>query len=122
MKAAAESVSQPATMPRQRSKPLLPVRGVMSFVEKTEDQVLQMVEDGKLAWAWDVTLDPKRARSKELRILPACVANCLRGQACQLEWDDVLRLLLPGDQPVLLATDIIHVLNVSSTHLYHLIR
>ena len=94
----------------------------MSLIDENEDQVLRMVEEGKLAWAWDVTLDPKRARSKELRILPACVADYLRGQACQLEWDDVLRLLLPGGQPVLLTTDIIRVLNVSSTHVYHLIR
>ena len=109
-------------MPRQRSKPLLPVRGVMSLVDKNEDQVLGLIEDGKLAWAFDVALDPKRGRNKELRILPAAVADYLRGQACLLEWPEVLRLLLPHDEPMLLSRDITRILNVSGTHTYHLAR
>ena len=109
-------------MPRQRSKPLLPVRGVMSLIDRDEDQVLSMIEDGKLAWAWDVALDPKRGRARELRILPAAVACYLRGQACSLEWADVLTLLLPHDGPDILSRDITRILNVSGTHTYHLAR
>jgi hypothetical protein len=120
MNAIAEPVSPSATMPRQHSKPLLPVRGVMSLIEKNEDQVLRLVEDGSLLWGWNVALDPKRARSMELRILPACVADYLRGTACSLEWADVLRLLLPHDEPVILSTDISRALNISITHTYNL--
>ena len=95
----------------------------MSLIDKNEDQVLGLIEDGKLAWAFDVSLlGPKRGRSKELRVLPATVANYMRGQACSLEWADVLRLLLPHDEPVILSKDITRVLNVSSTHVYHLAR
>jgi hypothetical protein len=123
MKAAAEPVpvSLPAPMPRQRSKPLLPVRGVMSLIDVDEDQVLRMVEEGELDWAWDVSSDPKRAHSKELRILPACVAAHLRGESRSLEWADVLRLLVP-EGPVILSKNISRILNVSSTHLYNLAR
>src|ERR1035437_3554354 len=106
MNAVAEPVSPPVTMPRQRSKPLMPVRGVMSLVERNEDQVLALIEDGSLAWAFDVALDPKRGHSKELRILPRCVADYLRGQTCSLEWAEVLRMLLPHDEPVILSKDI----------------
>jgi hypothetical protein len=120
MNAASEPGSPPATMPRQRSKPLLPVRGVVSLIDKNEDQVLALIEDGSLAWAFDVALDPKHGRNMELRILPACVADFLRGQACALEWAEVLRLLLPHDGPVILSKDISRALNVSSTHIYQL--
>ena len=122
---AAETVSTPVTPTpalRRRSKPLLPVRGVVSIIDKNEDQVLALIEEGKLAWAWDVALDPKRGHSKELRILPACVADYLRGQESSLEWADVLRSLLPHDEPVILSRDIIRVLNISSTHLYNFVR
>jgi hypothetical protein len=107
---------------QRRSKPLLPIRGVISLVDKNEDQVLRLIEDGTLEWAWDVALDPKRGRNRELRVLPACVADYLRGQACSLEWADVLRLLLPRDGPEILSKEITCVLNISSTHTYHLAR
>src|ERR1039457_5818270 len=100
-----------ATGPRQRSKPILPVRGVMSLVDKNEDQVLRLIEDGSLVWAFDVALDPKRGRRRELRVLPAAVADYLRGQSCGLEWADVLRLLLPHDEPVILSREITRILN-----------
>jgi len=122
MKAGTQADSLPGAMRRQHSKPLLPVRGVMSLVDKNEDQVLRLIEDGSIAWAFDVALDPKRGRNKELRILPAAVSGYLRGQACLLKWDEVVRLLLPHDEPVILSKDITRILNVSGTHTYHLAR
>jgi hypothetical protein len=94
----------------------------MSLVDKNEDQVLRLIEDGSLVWAFDVALDPKRGRRRELRVLPAAVADYLRGQSCGLEWADVLRLLLPHDEPVILSREITRILNVCSTHTYHLAR
>jgi hypothetical protein len=92
----------------------------MSLIDASEDQVLRLIEDGQLAWAFDVALDPKRGRNRELRILPASVSAYLRGQTCELEWADVLRLLLPHDEPVILSKDITRILNVCGTHTYHL--
>ena len=120
MNVVAQPAPQPALVERQRSKPLLPVRGVMSLVDKNEDQVLRLIDDGQLAWAFDVALDPKRGRNLELRILPAAVSAYLRGQTCELEWADVLRLLLPHDEPVIFSTDITRILNVCGSHTYHL--
>lgn len=123
MNAVAEPVSPSATIPRQRrGKPLLSVGAVKSLIDKTEDQVKGMAEDGSLAWVFEVSSDPNRAHKKELRILPAAVASYLRGQPCLLEWADVLRLMLPHDEPMILSKDITRILNVSSSHTYHLAR
>jgi hypothetical protein len=124
MKAAAEPVpvSPAAMVSRARSKPLLPVRGVMSLIDQNEDQVLRLIEDGQLAWAFDMSLDTKRGHSKELRILPAAVLEYMRGRTCSLEWPAVLSLLLPPDEPIILGTEITRVINCCSTHIYALAR
>jgi hypothetical protein len=122
MNSSVKSTASQATHLRQRSKPLLPVRGVMSLVDRNEDEVLRMVEAGELLWAFDVAADPKCARCKELRILPACVADWLRGQTCLLEWADVLAMLLPGNAPLILSKEIARTLNISGALLYTLAR
>ena len=120
MDTATQPVSTPEAAPRQRSKPLLPVRGVVSLVDRNEAQVLAMIEEGSLLWAFDVALDPKSGHCRELRVLPAAVAAYLRGEACSFDWPDVFSLLVT-DSPTVLAREVSHVLNVSSTHVYNLI-
>jgi hypothetical protein len=117
MTTATKSIPPPAAPPRQRTKPLLPVRGVCSLVDKNEDRVLELIENGSLAWAFDVSCVRKR---RELRILPAAVAAYLHGRACELKWPDVLGLMLP-DATTILASEITRILNVSCDHVYHLI-
>jgi hypothetical protein len=115
-------VSPPATVPRQRSKPLLPVRGVCSLIEKSEDQVLGLIEEGKLAWTFDISLlGPERGRSKELRVLPAAVADYMHGRPCELTWASVFSLLVP-DSPIVTSLEIYRMLNISGTQLYNLVR
>ena len=111
-----------ATVPAKRGKPLLPVRGVCSLIDKSEDFVLALIEDGKIAWAFDVSLrGPERGRSKELRVLPAAVADYMHGRPCELTWASVFSLLLP-DGPIVTSLEIYRMLNVSGTHLYNLVR
>ena len=109
-----------APMPRQRSKPLLPIRGVVSLIDRNEDAVLALIEQGQIAWAWDVSLDGKRARSKELRVLPAAVANYMTGRPCTLEWADVLGMLIPADARTLATPEVSRLLNASHTHVFAL--
>ena len=116
------AVSTPAPVPRRGSKPLLNLRAVVSLVDRTKDEVLEMVEDGSILWAWDVALSQRDGRKRELRILPAAVADFLSGRQCQLEWADVLRLLLPRAEPLIRSSDISRILNISGTHLYDLAR
>ena len=122
MSVAAEPIPSSAPVLRQRSKPLIPLRGVVALLGKSKDEVLELIDGGGLLWAWDVALSPKDGRKRELRILPAAVADFLSGRPCSLEWADVCRLLLPHDEPVILSSDISRVLNVSVTHLYDLAR
>ena len=120
MNASAESVSRPATPQRHKTKPLLSVRGVCSLVDKSQNKVLELIESGEIAWAFDVSLAQKPGRKRHLRILPAAVADYLKGLTCELKWADVLGLMLP-DAPAILACEITRVLNVSSEHTYNLI-
>ena len=122
MTAAAESFPAPATMPRKFGKPLLPVRGVMSLIDKNEDQVLALIDEGKLAWAFDVSLlGPERGRTKELRVLPAALVDYMHGRPCELTWASVCRLLIP-DGPIVTSLEIYRMLNISGTQLYNLVR
>jgi hypothetical protein len=82
-------------MPRQRSKPLLPVRGVCSLVDENEKKVVNLIEEGAIAWAFDISL----GRRMCLRVLPAAVADYLQGRTCELKWADVFGLLMAGHYP-----------------------
>jgi hypothetical protein len=121
MSAVSESVSPPAPVPRQKSKPLLPVRGVCSLIEKNEDQVLKLIKDGGIAWAFNVAVNRRRGHNRELRVLPAAVADYMHERHCKLTFSDVFSLLLP-DGPTITSVEIYRVLNISGSHLYNLVR
>ena len=94
----------------------MPLRGVCSLVDKNDDRVVELVEEGAIAWAFDVSI----GRRMYLRVLPSAVADYLQGRTCALKWADVIGLLMP-DEPTILALDITRVLNVTSDHTYALI-
>ena len=108
------------TTGQRRGKPLLPVRGVCSLVDLDENRTLALIEEGKIAWAWNFATE--RARAKELRVLPAAVADYMRGQACSLKWPDVLALVVPHGGTEFTSTEITRALNVSGEHFYNLVR
>ena len=115
-----ESSPTPATASQKISKPLLPLRGVCSLVNEDENRVLELIKSGEIAWAFNVALAQKRGRRKEFRILPAAVADYLKGQTCGLKWPDVFALLLP-DAPTIRAHEASRLLNVSGDQVYRLI-
>ena len=105
---------------RSAIKPMLPVRGAVALLDKDEDGVVALLEDGSLPWAWNIALNPVTGQKKELRILSACVASYMRGQECRLTWRDVERMLVPPAGAVLLGREGQRLLNCSGTHLYTL--
>ena len=99
-----------------RAKPLLCLCGVRSLAGKNEDQVLRLLEEGQILWAFDLSLKPQKSR-KELRVLPAAVADYLLGRTCSLEWPQVFNLILPCHKQALITGEITLALNISGSHL-----
>lgn len=108
-------------MPARRlGKPLLPIRGVCSLLDADEDKVLHLIEDGQIGWAWDFALNFQHGK-REIRVLPAAVADFMRGCPCALEWPGVLALVVPHGGPEVTVNEISRALNVSVTLIYSLI-
>jgi hypothetical protein len=120
MDAPTEAVSTPAVAPRRQSKPLLPVNAVGSLLDVDNDAVLRLIKNGSLAWAWNVSVNPK-PRRRCLRVLPAAVADWMGGRACSLKQADVFGLLVP-EGPVITSLDLYRVLNISPDQLYRLVK
>jgi len=95
-------------------------RAAMALVDKEQEQVVGLVEDGSLLYAWDIALEPGRG-AKELRILPACIDAFRGGADCKLTWAEVMALLVPA-RPALTASEIARTLNASELHTYSLLR
>jgi hypothetical protein len=106
----------------QRQQPMLPIRGVVSLLDRDEDAVLRLIEDGDLLWAFDVALQPKRARKKALRVLPQAVDDYRAGRKCALQWPDVQRLLLAGGEQTMPSPSCVRLMNVCQAHVAALLR
>jgi hypothetical protein len=76
------------------SRPLVPIEVAMVMTDRDEDEVLAMIEDGHLAWAWDIKSEG--AERREIRIWRDSLLMHLTGgrQPTQTE-DQVLDGLLP---------------------------
>ena len=92
----------------------------MPIVGKSEDVALRMIEDGQLRWAFNVAFRNGRG-AKALRVLPRCVGDFMAGRQCEMEFADVAAALTCGASETIAATEIAAGLNISSTHVYHLI-
>jgi hypothetical protein len=112
----------PETAARQRQRPMMPIRGVTSLLDRTEAAVLTLIEDGDLLWAFDVALVPGRARKKALRVLPQCVDDYRTGRKCALKWPDVEQLLLAGGEQLVPNVEIERVLSVCQRHVAALLE
>ena len=118
MNAVAEPASPPPAPARPRSKPLLPVRGVCSLVDKNENRVLELIRTAALLGRSTCRLSASGGR---LESFPRrSQIHICKGAPVELKWVDVFGLMLP-DAPSLLASDITRMLNVSCDHTYHLI-
>lgn len=110
----------PESVKRPRGRPMLPVRGLMSVLDKTYLEVWKLIDNGDLSWVFDVSLQPGIARRRELRILADCAADYAEGRECALSLDQVFELLIPHGEPVLVGDEIEHCLNISDLHLSNL--
>jgi excisionase family DNA binding protein len=112
--------ADPVSGPASRRVRMLTVRGTMPILDCDEDAILRLVDEGLLAWCFDVALRKGRG-SKELRIFPQSVGNFRAQRNGHLEFEEVARALTRGETETITAHEISAVLNVSSTHVYKLI-
>ena len=102
---------------------LLPVSAVVCILDRGDQSVLADIEAGRIRWAFDVALEPERARHRKLlRILPACVDDIKAGRNHEISFDQALEMILPHEQPTLSAVDVQRALSVSEMHVYALLQ
>jgi hypothetical protein len=95
----------------------------MSQLGLGEREVLQMIDEGQLLWAFDLALDScGSARKRKLMLLPQCVDDWQIYGKSSLTWAEVLTLVLPQGQETLRAKELIRCLNVCESHLYNFLR
>ena len=89
-----------------------------------EDDILAMIEDGQLAWAWNIGL----GEARYIRIYPACIEHYKktggsRPQAV-VDLDLVITTLLAQHRgkPWIKSTTLALILNCGSTHIINLIE
>lgn len=105
-------------------RPLLPIRGAVSLLGIDEDAVLEMIEDGRLLWAWDVAVSPQSSQRKELRLLLECLEDFRSGIQRRWQWSDVVRLVFRGQgaSGLISARVTSLLLNICSCTVYSLIQ
>jgi hypothetical protein len=104
-------------------RPLMGIGAVCWRLDLGEDDVLGMIECGRLAYAWNIAADSTRAR--EMRVLTESVSEFILGNVRQpddspAEWSRVLSMVLP-ERPVIFGTELSRSLNCSSTHIMNLV-
>lgn len=106
--------------------PVLDIAGARSALPgHDEDDVLALIEDGSLEWAWNIALVVGEGIRKEPRILKVCVENYLSTAGSRpLNWSEAraFREFLRGDKPFVYGTELRLLWNCSSTHIIALIE
>lgn len=104
----------------QRVNPMWTIRGLISLLDLSEDEILARIEAGELLWAFNFGLS---IRNREIRVLPQAVTAFQNGVACKLEWEDVEKNLLSevpqtlcGTVPVVTSLQIQRLCNLSVSH------
>jgi hypothetical protein len=106
----------------RRSGPVLtPVRGAAALLGVDEGEVLAWIEEGRILWAFDLSLQPGRCRRKYLLIWARCLAHARAGSPCSLGWAELFADVIP-DVEELRAVDVQRTINVTETHFHALIR
>ena len=107
--------------------PMLTLAGARGAMGISEDDIRDMISDGELPWAWDIST--KGAGRTELRILAACVDHAQKdllsgsgtGVSPVIEEADVIRLLYGEERPWIWGKEFHRAWNFDRRHLFNLI-
>ena len=101
-------------------RPLVDCAAVSAILDKREDVVLSLIEEGKIAHAFDIAR-PGKSRSC-VRVFVPSVSDYLEGIQAPRDLAAVLRTVFPAAGETVTAARVASRLNCSSTHVYDLIR
>jgi hypothetical protein len=105
----------------ERARPMLPISGVKAVLNFTESEILTRLDLGSgPRWVFDIALDPKVCRRRELRFLPDAIADFAQGRESALDWDGVINALIPHENSLVSSPELEHCLNSSNHHLARL--
>lgn len=105
----------------QIRKPLVGIPTIRCLTNRTEDQIMHMIENGKLQFAWNVAAD--RARRQCVRVLTLSVADFILGTKSQpSEIADAIKYIFPSSSEVIRASTIARMLDTSPTHVTALVK
>lgn len=116
--------STPALAGR-KPRALMCVQSAMWALDLNEDEVLRLIDDGQLLWAFDIS--SPGARCRDIRILSDSVAAIMQGRpvaalnetSIQEAW--VVSRIFPAAEFVKVK-EVARILSCSSTHVFHLVH
>lgn len=101
-----------------RSSLLLHVWAAGALLNKTADQVREMILSGELLWAFDIGASPVK---REVRVLALSVDDCLAKSFQDRPWLEIADWILP-DQAAVSAKDLAQSWSCDPDHVAALIR
>jgi hypothetical protein len=101
--------------------PFATISAARTLLDLDEDEIFERIEDGRILWAFNISAS-RGARRKELRILPAALADYKAQRPCQITWAQVFRQALPSNKPRFPCRQISRALNCSDSQVISLIK
>jgi hypothetical protein len=106
----------------------LPMRKLMVSIDtaravlgKSEDQVIEMIEDARIRFAWNIASNTSRKRC--VRVFVPSLADAVNKTDHQpAEVEDAIKFILPGSAPTVRASRLAQAFNVGGTHLAALMK
>lgn len=104
----------------RRGWPLACIGTCRSFLGLNEDRILEMLEEGALSPAWNIS-PTLHAHRRELRVLPEALTAFRAGGRCEMTWEQILDRITPSDDDQFSTALVSRALNCSNTSVIALI-
>lgn len=91
-----------------------------AVLDRDEDDILRLIEEGKIEWAWSVARDGTRSRC--IRILRESLVDFIEGRKRERNLQEVALLLFKHNRPTIRLSEFFRALNCSSHHALALMR
>jgi len=117
---AVQMLLDPIARQCREEDPLCAIVEIKRRLGANEDEVLALIEQGSLFWAFDIAAPG--ATKREIRVWHQSVDDYEEKTCAMRSLDEVIRDILPKHRkPALRATELMRALNCSQLHIYNLI-